>query len=165
MYVRKYLGGARVASRNSSIFMKSVLRTPLYRRKGGLVPGAKSFSSSGFLHNKNVLVCDLQGVDELINHMEHLLGLICFWIRLAMINRSFTRLCYSWSKTHGCGRGWLWQKWTEWLSEWTNFICLIQTVITKVSYHRHDSYSEIHIRWALPMGLFQECNNCWSFYG
>lgn len=78
MYIPKYLGGERVASRNSSIFMKSVLRAPLYRRKGGLVPGAKSFSSSGFLHSKNVSVCDLQGVDELINDMEHLLVIICF---------------------------------------------------------------------------------------
>ena len=44
-----YLGGANVCSRNSSILIKSVLRVPLYRRNGGLVPGAKSFSSAGFL--------------------------------------------------------------------------------------------------------------------
>jgi len=46
-----YRGGASVVSRNSSIFMKSVFSVPLYRRNGGLVPGAKSFSSSGFLDN------------------------------------------------------------------------------------------------------------------
>lgn len=44
-----YLGGASVCSRNSSILMKSVFNSLLYTRKGGLVPGAKSFSSSGFL--------------------------------------------------------------------------------------------------------------------
>lgn len=59
-----YLGGASVCSRNSSILMKSVLSVPLYSRKGGLVPGARSLSSSGFLEmiqkdEGAVVSCDL----------------------------------------------------------------------------------------------------------
>lgn len=44
-----YVGGPRVCSRNSSILMKSVFSSLLNSKKGGLVPGARSFSSSGFL--------------------------------------------------------------------------------------------------------------------
>lgn len=49
---RNYMGGPRVCSRNSSILMKSVFSSLLNSKKGGLVPGAKSFSSSGFLEWK-----------------------------------------------------------------------------------------------------------------
>lgn len=44
-----YLGGASVCSRNSSFLMKSVFNSLLYTKNGGLVPGAKFFSSSDFL--------------------------------------------------------------------------------------------------------------------
>ena len=47
-----HVGGHRVCSRNSSILMKSVFSSRLNSRKGGLVPGAKSFSSSGFLEQR-----------------------------------------------------------------------------------------------------------------
>lgn len=50
--VCNYVGGPRVCSRNSSILMKSVFSSLLNSRKGGLVPGAKSFSSSGFLEQR-----------------------------------------------------------------------------------------------------------------
>lgn len=47
-----YVGGPRVCSRNSSILMKSVFSSLLNSKKGGLVPGAKSFNSSGFLEQR-----------------------------------------------------------------------------------------------------------------
>lgn len=48
----RYLGGMRVCSRKSSIFRKSVFSSLLNTKNGGLVPGARSFSSSGFLKSK-----------------------------------------------------------------------------------------------------------------
>lgn len=46
---KAYLGGARRSSKNSSILFTSVLTSPSNIMKGGLVPGARSCRSAGFL--------------------------------------------------------------------------------------------------------------------
>lgn len=48
-----YRGGVSLSSRNSSILLTSTLTSPLNVMKGGLVPGAKSCKSAGFLTNQN----------------------------------------------------------------------------------------------------------------
>lgn len=109
--------------------MKSVLRAPLYRRKGGLVPGAKSFSSSGFLHSK------VRGVIQCVTYrvwMNSSIIWCTYW--LAFVSESgqwwiinLSHVCYSLSDAPGCGRGCLWQ------NDRVTFICLMQTVIPKVN--------------------------------
>lgn len=125
--------------------MKSVLRAPLYRRKGGLVPGAKSFSSSGFLHSKNMssqCVAFRVWKNSSITWCNYWLSFVSESGQWWLITLSNGSLFIKQST-----RMWAWLSVTKArrMSDWRDFICLMQTVITKTKRHRCDSYVVMRI--------------------